>query len=347
MADRVTNADIEDVLSSIRRLVSIDDRSGDEADEPKSDAKDTSVFIVGQKETTEPPIDRSEDRLILSPSLRVESTDDSSGDARSTPGLPASDMPDADVELDAADNSAKHEGSQALGLSEWQVDANDPSVPGPQKTAGQDDSVSDEGASPEDPDDEYDWARRMGKITLSGPETDRQTDDPASQTGDRPQTKTLEGAATGTNDLEARIAEVEAAVAARDDQWEPDGSEPEAGAPPPITSLPWLRPKERGEDDVSPSPEDATEKDDAASVQPAADVQTPRLLPPPKPNTQPDDETPWYGDETVLDEAALRDLVSEIVRQELQGSLGERITRSVRKLVRREIHRAMMGQDFD
>jgi hypothetical protein len=48
-----------------------------------------------------------------------------------------------------------------------------------------------------------------------------------------------------------------------------------------------------------------------------------------------------------LDEEALRDLVTEIVRAELQGALGERITRNVRKLVRREIHRAMTAQDLE
>ncbi len=52
-------------------------------------------------------------------------------------------------------------------------------------------------------------------------------------------------------------------------------------------------------------------------------------------------------DEAVLDEDALRDLVAEIVREELMGTLGERITRNVRKLVRREIHRALNSQDFD
>ncbi|WP_147124283.1 hypothetical protein [Shimia ponticola] len=50
--------------------------------------------------------------------------------------------------------------------------------------------------------------------------------------------------------------------------------------------------------------------------------------------------------EQVIDEAMLRDLVADIVRQELQGELGERITRNVRKLVRREINRALAGQDF-
>jgi hypothetical protein len=57
--------------------------------------------------------------------------------------------------------------------------------------------------------------------------------------------------------------------------------------------------------------------------------------------------TPLDIDEAVLDEEALRDLVAEIVREELMGTLGERITRNVRKLVRREIHRALTCQDFD
>jgi hypothetical protein len=56
---------------------------------------------------------------------------------------------------------------------------------------------------------------------------------------------------------------------------------------------------------------------------------------------------PFELDEAVLDEEALRDLVAEIVREELMGTLGERITRNVRKLVRREIHRALTSQDFD
>lgn len=49
----------------------------------------------------------------------------------------------------------------------------------------------------------------------------------------------------------------------------------------------------------------------------------------------------------TIDETVLRSMVSEIVRQELQGALGERITRNVRKLVRREINRVLMSQDFD
>ncbi len=53
-----------------------------------------------------------------------------------------------------------------------------------------------------------------------------------------------------------------------------------------------------------------------------------------------------YSDEAVLDEDALREMVSELVREELQGVLGERITRNVRRLVRREIERALALRDM-
>ncbi len=74
----------------------------------------------------------------------------------------------------------------------------------------------------------------------------------------------------------------------------------------------------------------------------------------PEPKASAEEETvqevqsaPTAGDEAMLDEEALRDMVSEIVRQELQGALGERITRNVRKLVRREIHRALASQELE
>lgn len=51
-------------------------------------------------------------------------------------------------------------------------------------------------------------------------------------------------------------------------------------------------------------------------------------------------------DAALLDEDALREMVVDIVRSELQGALGEKITRNVRKLVRREIHRALASHDL-
>jgi hypothetical protein len=49
----------------------------------------------------------------------------------------------------------------------------------------------------------------------------------------------------------------------------------------------------------------------------------------------------------VLDEAALQEIVRLMIREELKGTLGERITRSVRKLVRVEINRALVARDLD
>ena len=53
------------------------------------------------------------------------------------------------------------------------------------------------------------------------------------------------------------------------------------------------------------------------------------------------------ADESVLDEETLRDLIAEVVRQELQGALGQRITRNVRKMVRREVRMALAAEDLE
>lgn len=53
------------------------------------------------------------------------------------------------------------------------------------------------------------------------------------------------------------------------------------------------------------------------------------------------------GDEAVIDMEMLRELIVQVLREELQGPLGERITRNVRKLVRQEIARALEAQKFE
>jgi hypothetical protein len=40
----------------------------------------------------------------------------------------------------------------------------------------------------------------------------------------------------------------------------------------------------------------------------------------------------------ILDEEAIREVVNRIVREELQGELGDRISRNLRKLIRREMN---------
>ena len=51
-------------------------------------------------------------------------------------------------------------------------------------------------------------------------------------------------------------------------------------------------------------------------------------------------------DPPSIDEMLLRDLIRDVLREELQGELGERITRNVRKLVRAELARALTARDL-
>ena len=58
------------------------------------------------------------------------------------------------------------------------------------------------------------------------------------------------------------------------------------------------------------------------------------------------DDGAFDDQELTFNEDVLRELVRDLIREELQGTLGERITRNIRKLVRVEIARAMAVQDY-
>lgn len=127
--------------------------------------------------------------------------------------------------------------------------------------------------------------------------------------------------AVSSSSLKEKIAALEAVIGSTEDQWEPDGDSADAYAGTNVEPLTW-------ED----SPAEAEETLDAAHLaEEAATAETLEAL---------------AEEETLIDEASLRELVADIVREELQGALGERITRNVRKLVRREIHRALAVQDL-
>jgi len=130
--------------------------------------------------------------------------------------------------------------------------------------------------------------------------------------------------------LEATIAELEAAVSASGSVFEPDGTEGAATSN--VTAL-YVTPSFVR----NPVPE-------AAGAKPAAQT-LPDPTPAPAAMTEVDpDEDDIF--ETVIDEATLRILVAQIVREELQGQLGERITLQVRKLVRSEIAKALDSRDL-
>lgn len=84
----------------------------------------------------------------------------------------------------------------------------------------------------------------------------------------------------------------------------------------------------------------------SAKPQPAPEAPRPAAE---APRPQPAAEEPglFDGDSPEIDEEVLRDIVRDIIREELAGTLGERITRNVRKLVRVEINRALTAREFE
>lgn len=153
--------------------------------------------------------------------------------------------------------------------------------------------------------------------------------------------------------LNEKIAALETLIGERPDQWEPDGlnADPYSGTEDramhwdeaPIEAAKQHAPAEVEALDV----ETPVAEPDLTSVASIAPLDDPLREAPDAAEDAEDLSDLDVGGLTALDEEVLRDMVSEIVRQELQGALGERITRNVRKLVRREIHRALATQELD
>ena len=326
MSDPVTNVEIEDVLSSIRRLVSDGDkaRTRDPApvEEPARDAQPAAFEPEsddGENRGDVPAVSKS-DKLVLTPAFLVVDGDQGNDDLPDVADDQHDDNTDGDDtkwDVEDADDAADHENVAPLELTEMVWD--------------------------EVKDDAHDDA-----------DTVAQTEASTDQTPDR-------------SELVATIAELEAAISTDSSDFEPDGSEDMGD------TIQWPGsvardfgdvPDAETADDDTPSDTDAqssvtdfpepetdidAEDSDATPEEPmGVDSDTLRE------NTQDDDV---YGDDDLdglleaggvqLDEAALRDLVADVVREELTGPMGERITRNVRKLVRREIYRILSSQDFD
>ncbi len=96
---------------------------------------------------------------------------------------------------------------------------------------------------------------------------------------------------------------------------------------------------------------DRAEADVRAELQTAVEAKLttkPEATPSPQIDPAAQDDAGLFRDDAVpFDEEALREVVRDIIREELAGALGERITRNVRKLVRVEINRALSTRDLD
>ncbi len=370
MSDSMTSAQVEDILSSIRRLVSEENRSG--APEESSAAK---------------PVDR----LVLTPSLRVE-VQNAETDEKSTAEteLDLSEPPEHEGEADGLiDDAIATETVSNFVLEDEPGDGFEPPVedeppmafefrrlgdvrlrdagfyPAENASASEADGVStdvepDEGIKPSDDATDEDKGRPFSVSILKRSESEEEAD------------------ATGENEAEVslgeKIAALETLIARRSDQWEPDRADEGEYAGSDAPPLEWqdaeiseadfiqneaeLGPAtleaeeifEQGDDEAQDLPLDDTSDNKAYSDVPDdldigdqsyAEADENVEL------TDEDEAAFMPEDEALLDEEALREIIADVVRQELQGALGERITRNVRKLVRREIHRALAAQDLE
>ena len=391
MSEPVSNAEVEDVLSSIRRLVSEDKRplqSSNSAPEraeplvappksaaPEADAEisapapDPSVasgdfaphvpqqptasadkaagdpspkerpFFSARKPITPPREKAPEtaaDRLVLTQALRVATSD---GKDRPQPTASQEVEEKAGPEISPFDYDMLHDDPADLHAEDYAAPEDAPAQPEADPSA--------QDSREEPPVAEPDQPFASARFThTEPPKAERKLSD--------------------------KIAALETAIGQISDNWEPDspGDDDYSGTEPP--AMAW---EDDVEDDVeAPQPEASqseapqpeaprTEAEPEASEAPAFRRPTPEIEeqvrrfadsgprapePAPRPAEAAPDAAGGLGvEDQFLDEEALRDLVTEIVRAELQGALGERITRNVRKLVRREIHRAMTAQDLE
>lgn len=288
MSDNTNSADVEDVLNSVRRLVS-----------PRGEASRSGSG--GEK-------------LLLTPALRVAERPKSAADRTATRTRARSALEERIAELEAA------VGAQP---SEWEPDGSE--------------------EVDEETPDRFVFAHAAPAQALEPMPSFEAELDAADAPAEVAEDTVAEDPVADEPDGEEAPADVAAELPEEDvDRFvgpAPEALDAEASTadgaelPRPRLTLGSVRSLEPDED--LPETEAAEEPgDDAASI-----VSFPDRA---EEDEDEDDEPELY-----LDEDTLRLLVADIIREELQGVLGERITRNVRKLVRREIHRALMTREFD
>ena len=425
MSKAVTQYEVEDVLSSIRRLVSEDKRSlaglrdpaaaaaHDEALEEEGSAADADTApeaverfsddyaLAEQDQQVQTAADAPTDRFVLTPSLRVvdgapkgEEPLDLGSVARETWTAEAP-VEEATVEdakayqgpmvlFPAAQDSVPQEDRDAAmealdALVHETIESDDAQEPAQAQPAGTFDEFDDGDYSDEfywrDADDnakpDYDLTGAIkedvsrdahnaevetspmpdqpvqsGDDVIENMPAEEQevlSDDSSADAEKAPEAADAEPEAADASmmPLTAKIAALEAAVGKIAEGWEPDGDEVVELAATQMSTMAW-------EDDVEldakgapftgaehdAPPQEAAHYDEFARDE-ANEADKPSMA------------AAFGGDDQLMDEETLRELVSEIVRAELQGALGERITRNVRKLVRREIHRALTAHEME
>lgn len=335
MSDPVKNAEIEDVLSSIRRLV-----SENHVDASRNVAKPEPKVEEATEEASAQPA--ASDRLVLSPSLRVEEKreelrQEMTSPVENTPfanslkedilplreTLPSflqqrldpleepedtvEDITSAvqDVETDDKPLSFVHEGQEIEEVNAEEEQGNTLQFPAPEELT-------------------FESARESDPTAEAVPE-------PLEKVAEDTRPWEIEG---------ERLAEWHSVRAETSDHFEPDGPEDGDNAGTPVATLNW----EDHDIEDAEVEEVIPVKPTSETIDPVAEQIAEAVVEDIAPSEDTIDAQQY---DAVLDEEMLRELVGEIVRQELQGPLGERITRNVRKLVRREINRALTARNFN
>jgi len=337
MSDPVSNVEIEDVLSSIRKLVSEGEQARGRDPEPAEGSEvDPDDELGGQgPDADHPAEDERPGKLVLTPAQLVVHGDAASAAAseRGDDGPPPT--PDPETPETHDDAAVPHLLDRPIGNFLRRAE--------------------DEGAAPKteerqpDPPDAPGARDRDAPVADTAAERAPDNPEPDDHAPDAPG-RDMATAEDRRSALEATIAELEASVDGHG--FEPDGSEATDTA----EGLAWPG-RRSGIDfgaEAARTVEEAPEKTSHSAASfaeddPSNEDTTAEEL---AEDTGPDtaDDGAYDADLSGLDgldDAALRTLVAEIVREELQGALGERITRNVRKLVRREIYRILSSQDFE
>lgn len=343
MSDPVTNIEIEDVLSSIRRLVSDGDKARTRDPGPVDAAEVVPEMAdkAAPTHTESPDVIAKVEKLVLTPAFLVVDSDVQAPIDEAADGFVDEPIDEPADEFMVEDDTNDH------------VESEQPVADDMSDTTTLDDDVDD------------------APLRLSEMVWD---------TADKPE-QALAVDTTDRSELVATIAELEAAISTDTDEYEPDGSEEMAEtiawpgsisrqfgnveAAEPVEAVEEMADdavNEVAEDTVEAVEEDASEaSDDSVTTFAAPEPETETLAEAEaEPDAEPEvksTEDDVYSDDDLdglleaggvqLDEGALRAMVSDVVREELTGPLGERITRNVRKLVRREIYRILSSQEFD
>ena len=302
MSDSVKGAEVEDVLSSVRRLISNDHRRRRPEPEPTSEpAAEAEKLVLSQADRVE------ETPVETAPSYEEPLAFEEHGDS----------LEDRIAELEAAISERPED---------WEPDGSED-----QDQHRPTSMVVSRGVGANRP-------LRLSRIALVGAEPPKDEDD----TTEQPQDNVI-SEAEHTPDPEDALEEIVASEPLVDAEAEAepessveadDAAEEEAAEDEPVEEA--VAATDDGIEDAEIVEHDPEQLEDDLAERA------------PKSRTA-DRMRELYADEIddqLFDDEALRGLVSALIRDELQGELGERITRNVRKLVRREIQRALAARDL-